>query len=36
VSDQIYPYEEYEVIRDLTGVDPSDDLFAGVGAVPAR
>jgi mycothiol S-conjugate amidase len=36
VSDQIYPYEEYEVIRDLTGVDPSDDLFAGVAAVPVR
>ncbi len=36
VSDQVYPYEEYEVIRDLTGVDPSDDLFAGVAAVPAR
>jgi mycothiol S-conjugate amidase len=36
VSDQLYPYEEYEVIRDLTGVDPSEDLFAGVAAVPAR
>jgi mycothiol S-conjugate amidase len=36
VSDQVYPYEEYEVIRDLTGVDPSDDLFAGIAAVHAR
>jgi mycothiol S-conjugate amidase len=36
VSDQVYPYEEYEIIRDLTGVDPSYDLFAGIGAVHAR
>ncbi len=36
VSDQVYPFEEYEVIRDLTGVEPSDDLFAGVAAVHAR
>jgi mycothiol S-conjugate amidase len=36
VSDQVYPYEEYEVARDLTGVDPSDDLFAGVAAIHAR
>jgi mycothiol S-conjugate amidase len=36
VSDQVYPFEEYEVARDLTGVDPSDDLFAGTAAVHAR
>ena len=36
VSDQLYPYDEYEVARDLTGVTPSDDLFAGVAAVHAR
>jgi mycothiol S-conjugate amidase len=36
VSDQLYPYEEYEVIRDLSGVEPSDDLFAGLAAVHAR
>jgi mycothiol S-conjugate amidase len=36
VSDQVYPYEEYEVVRDLTGVDPSDDLFTGIAAVHAR
>jgi mycothiol S-conjugate amidase len=36
VSDDLYPYDEYEVARDLTGVDPSgDDLFAGLDAVPA-
>jgi mycothiol S-conjugate amidase len=35
VADAVYPYEEYEVARDLTGTDPSgDDLFAGI-AVPA-
>jgi mycothiol S-conjugate amidase len=36
VSDQLYPYDEYEVVRDLTGVEPSDDLFAGVAPIPAR
>jgi mycothiol S-conjugate amidase len=36
VSDQLYPYDEYEVVRDLTGVEPSDDLFAGLAPVPAR
>jgi mycothiol S-conjugate amidase len=36
VSDQLYPYEEYEVARDLTGADPSEDLFAGIAAVHAR
>jgi mycothiol S-conjugate amidase len=36
VSDELYPYDEYEVARDLTGTDPSgDDLFAGLDAVPA-
>ncbi len=34
VSDALYPFEEYEVARDVTGVDPSgDDLFAGTDAV---
>ena len=33
---QLYPYDEYEVARDLTGVDASDgDLFAGLDAVHA-
>jgi mycothiol S-conjugate amidase len=36
VSDQVYPFEEYEVARDLTGADPSEDLFAGIAAVPVR
>jgi mycothiol S-conjugate amidase len=36
ISDELYPYDEYEVARDLTGTDPSgDDLFAGLDAVPA-
>jgi mycothiol S-conjugate amidase len=35
VSDTVYPFDEYEVARDLTGVIPEDDLFAGIGAVPA-
>jgi mycothiol S-conjugate amidase len=36
VADELYPYDEYEVARDLTGTDPSgDDLFVGLGAVPA-
>jgi mycothiol S-conjugate amidase len=36
VSDQLYPYDEYEVARDLTSGDLSgDDLFAGLDAVPA-
>jgi mycothiol S-conjugate amidase len=34
VGDSVYPYDEYEVARDLTGLtDPADDLFAGVDAV---
>jgi mycothiol S-conjugate amidase len=37
VSDGLYPYEEYEVARDLTGARSlTDDLFAGVDVVPAR
>ncbi len=36
VSDQVYPYEEYEVVRDLTGVESTDDLFAGIATVHAR
>jgi mycothiol S-conjugate amidase len=36
VADELYPFDEYEVARDLTGTDPSgDDLFAGLDAVPA-
>ncbi|HMC40418.1 MAG TPA: mycothiol conjugate amidase Mca, partial [Acidimicrobiales bacterium] len=34
VADTVYPYEEYEVARDLTGTGPSaDDLFQGVRSV---
>jgi mycothiol S-conjugate amidase len=37
VADGLYPYDEYEVARDLTGTDPTGgDLFAGLDAVPAR
>jgi mycothiol S-conjugate amidase len=37
VADSLYPYEEYEVARDLTGEpNPTDDLFAGVDAVTVR
>jgi mycothiol S-conjugate amidase len=37
VADGLYPYDDYEVARDLTGASSvSDDLFAGVDAVPAR
>ena len=36
VTDDLYPYDEYEIARDLTGSDSSgDDLFAGLDAVPA-
>jgi mycothiol S-conjugate amidase len=36
VSDTIYPYEDYEVARDLTATGPSaDDLFHGVETVAA-
>ena len=36
VADELYPYDEYEVVRDLTGTDPTGgDLFAGLDAVPA-
>jgi mycothiol S-conjugate amidase len=36
VSDELYPYDEYEVARDLTGMDTiGDDLFAGLDTVPA-
>jgi mycothiol S-conjugate amidase len=35
VSDSLYPYDEYEVARDLSGVECDDDLFAGLQAVPA-
>jgi mycothiol S-conjugate amidase len=37
VAESVYPYDEYEVARDLTGqTDPADDLFAGVDAVAFR
>ncbi len=37
IADTLYPYEEYEVARDLTGEpNPTDDLFAGVDAVTVR
>lgn len=36
ISDTVYPYEEYEVARDLTASGPADDdLFAGVDTVSA-
>jgi mycothiol S-conjugate amidase len=33
VSDTVYPYEEYEVTRDLVGGASGDDLFAGIRAM---
>ena len=34
VADELYPYEEYEVGRDLTAdPNPTDDLFAGIESV---
>jgi mycothiol S-conjugate amidase len=33
VADTVYPFDEYELARDLTGVVPADDLFAGINAV---
>ncbi len=34
IADKLYPYEEYEVARDLTATGPAaDDLFAGVDTV---
>lgn len=36
VADAVYPFEEYEVARDLTATGPAaDDLFYGVGTVVA-
>ena len=36
VADALYPFEEYDVARDLTGVEGTmDDLFLGVDAVAA-
>lgn len=36
IADTVYPYEEYEVARDLTATGPAgDDLFAGVDTVAA-
>jgi mycothiol S-conjugate amidase len=36
VADAVYPYEEYEVARDLVEGLAPDDLFAGIGAVPVH
>jgi len=37
VADTLYPYEEYEVARDLMGLEtPGDDLFAGLRAMAGR
>ncbi|MGH9115452.1 MAG: PIG-L deacetylase family protein, partial [Acidimicrobiales bacterium] len=37
VADTVYPYDEYEVARDLTGGDwPASDIFAGLEAVAIR
>jgi len=34
VADELYPYDEYDIARDLTGaVETGDDLFAGLHAV---
>jgi mycothiol S-conjugate amidase len=36
VADEVYPFDEYELARDLTAVNPSsDDLFAGLDTVKA-
>ena len=36
VADELHPYEEYDVARDLTsGIGDGTDLFAGVESVPA-
>ena len=36
IADELHPYEEYDVARDLTGgVGDGTDLFAGVGSLPA-
>jgi mycothiol S-conjugate amidase len=36
VADELHPFEEYDVARDLTaGVGDGTDLFAGVGSFPA-
>lgn len=35
IADKLYPYEEYEVARDMTATGPgTDDLFAGVEIAP--
>jgi mycothiol S-conjugate amidase len=33
VADTVYPYEDYEVARDLVGRSSGDDLFAGIRAL---
>jgi mycothiol S-conjugate amidase len=35
VADNVHPWEEYEVARDLTGSEADGDLFAGVDSVHA-
>ena len=36
IADAIHPYEEYEIARDLAGgIETGDDLFEGIGSVPA-
>jgi mycothiol S-conjugate amidase len=36
VSDHVYPFEEYELVHDLTGAAAPDDLFAGIDALALR
>jgi mycothiol S-conjugate amidase len=33
VADTVYPFEDYEVVRDLVGQSSGDDLFAGIRAM---
>jgi mycothiol S-conjugate amidase len=33
VADTVYPYEDFEVARDLVGLSSADDLFAGIRAM---
>lgn len=35
IADSIHPWEEYEIVRDLTGAISGDDLFSGIGSVGA-
>jgi mycothiol S-conjugate amidase len=36
VADNVYPFEEYELVRDLTGGATTDDLFSGIDALALR